>query len=291
MWTMLYGSMIGIALGLTGGGGSIFAVPILLYAVGMPLRDAVTVSLAVVGLTALYGTIIQRKLVQWMPGMILGAGGIAGAPLGAYLGARLPEFWTLLLFAALMMVIGAGMWRDQRSPEACDSRFTCRRDADGVRRLRGPCVLKLLGGGLLTGLLSGTFGVGGGFLVVPALLIVTAMPIERALATSLVCIFLISTSGFVSNLLSVQHLDFALTAWFFAGGVIGMSVGAAVKSSLSGVLLRRVFAVAVLGVSLWITVQTFLGKDPRPRRAHPAAPAHALVSQPPDDDKPLLPPA
>lgn len=65
MLTMLYGSMVGLALGLTGGGGSILAVPLLLYAAGMPLRDAVTVSLGVVGLTALYGAVIQRRLVRW----------------------------------------------------------------------------------------------------------------------------------------------------------------------------------------------------------------------------------
>ena len=267
MLTMLYGSIVGIALGLTGGGGSIFAVPLLLYAVGMSLRDAVTVSLAVVGLTALYGAIIQRRLVNWLPGIILGAGGIVGAPLGALIGARLPEFWTLLLFAALMAAIGVRMWQSANGAEDVDSRFACRRDADGVRRLRGPCILKLLTAGILTGVLSGTFGVGGGFLVVPALLLVTAMPIERALATSLVCIFLISASGFVANLLSVRRLDLELTALFLAGGAIGMTAGAAVKSLLSGPLLKRVFATGVIAVAVWIAVQTFLGKDPRPSTA------------------------
>ncbi len=265
MLTLLYGSIVGIALGLTGGGGSIFAVPLLLYAEGMSLRDAVTVSLAVVGLTALYGAVIQRRLVNWLPGLILGAGGIVGAPLGAFIGARLPEFWTLLLFAALMAVIGVRMWQGANGGEDVDSRFACRRDADGVRRLRGPCILKLLVGGVLTGILSGTFGVGGGFLVVPALLLVTAMPIERALATSLVCIFLISTSGFVANLLSVRHLNLELAAWFLTGGAIGMTAGAALKSLLSGPMLKRIFATGVIAVALWIAVQTILGKDPRPK--------------------------
>jgi uncharacterized membrane protein YfcA len=267
MLTLLYGGIVGIALGLTGGGGSIFAVPLLLYAVGMSLRDAVTVSLAVVGLTALYGAVIQRRLVNWLPGLILGVGGIVGAPLGAFVGARLPEFWTLLLFAALMAVIGIRMWQGANSQEEVDSRFACRRDADGVRRLRGPCIVKLLVGGLITGILSGMFGVGGGFLVVPALLIVTAMPIERALATSLVCIFLISASGFVANLIAVRHLDLELTAWFLAGGAIGMTAGAALKSLLSGPLLKRIFAAGVIAVAVWIAVQTFLGKDPRPKAA------------------------
>ncbi len=253
---MLYGSIVGVALGLTGGGGSIFAVPLLLYAVGLALRDAVTVSLAVVGLTALYGAIIQRRLVQWLPGIIFGMGGILGAPGGALIGAHLPEYWTLILFALLMVFIGVRMWLGANSEGDLDSRFACRRDADGVRRLRWPCAGKLLAWGLVTGVLSGTFGVGGGFLVVPALLLVTAMPIERALATSLVCIFLISTSGFVSNFLTVDHFEYGLAGLFLVGGAIGMTAGAALKSHLSCPLLKRIFAVGVLTVAAWIVVKT-----------------------------------
>jgi uncharacterized membrane protein YfcA len=91
--TMLYGGIVGIALGLTRGGGSIFAVP--LYAIGLPLREAVTVSLGVVGLTALYGADFQWSLVSWLPGIIFGIAGILGAPAGAWIGLRLPQFWTL----------------------------------------------------------------------------------------------------------------------------------------------------------------------------------------------------
>lgn len=261
---MLYGGLVGVALGLTGGGGSIFAVPLLLYAVGLSLRDAITVSLAVVGLTALYGAVFQRKLVNWWPGAMLGAGGILGAPGGAWIGTRLPEFWTLLLFAGLMLVIGVQMWRGANRDETRLYKFACRRDGDGVMRFRWSCAGKLLVAGAITGVLSGTFGVGGGFLVVPALLLVTAMPIERALATSLVCIALISASGFVSNLVTVQHFAFGLAAWFLAGGAVGMTAGAKLKSRLSGRLLKRIFAVGVVGVAVWILSQTLAGREPRP---------------------------
>lgn len=232
--TLLYGGIVGIALGLTGGGGSIFAVRLLLYAVSLPLWDAITVSLAVVGLTALYGSVIQRRLVNWAPGAIFGVDGILGALGGAWLGVRLPEFWTLLLFASLMTFISVRMWRGANRETNPDSRFACRRDADGVRRLGWSCGLKLLTWGGLTGILSGTFGVGGGFLVVPALLLVTAMPIEHALATSLVCIFLISASGFASNLLAGQHLEVGITVWFLTGEAIGMTAGAALNRTCPG---------------------------------------------------------
>jgi len=261
MWTTLYGGVVGIALGLTGGGGSIFAVPLLLYAVGLTLRDAVTVSLAVVGLTALYGAFFQKRLVSWRPGIIFGVGGICGAPAGAWLGARLPEFWTLILFAALMIFIGVRMWMGASADGVPNSRFACRRDPDGTMRLRAPCVFKLLAFGLLTGVLSGAFGVGGGFLVVPALLLVTAMSIERALATSLVCIALISASGFISNLLAIHRFDCGLAGFFLLGGAMGMTFGALLKSRLSAPLLKRLFAVSVLVVAAWIVVRTLAEKE------------------------------
>src|ERR1700732_2930168 len=95
--TTLYGGGVGIAPGLAGGGGSIFPARLLLSAIALPLREAVTVSLGVVGLTALYGAGFQRSLVSWLPGIIFGIGGILGAPAGAWIGVRLPPSWTLLL--------------------------------------------------------------------------------------------------------------------------------------------------------------------------------------------------
>jgi uncharacterized membrane protein YfcA len=112
--------------------------------------------------------------------------------------------------------------------------------------------------------LSGTFGVGGGFLVVPALLLVMAMPIERALATSLVCIALISASAFFSNFLAIHNFPYVLAAWFLVGGALGMTLGASVKAYLSGPLLKRIFAVSIIGIGFWIGTQTLFGKSLKP---------------------------
>lgn len=105
---VILGSIVGISLGLTGGGGSIFAVPLLVYALGLELRRAVALSLAIVGLTALFGALIQGRhgRVLWKAGGTLGAGGIVAAPLGARVGEWLPEPIALYLFAALMGVVG-----------------------------------------------------------------------------------------------------------------------------------------------------------------------------------------
>lgn len=274
---VLCGALVGISLGLTGGGGSIFAVPLLLYVLGLPLRAAVAVSLAVVGLTALYGAFLQRGSVVWGAGALLGAGGIVGAPLGAWLGRALPDAITLWLFAGLMLFIGVQMWRSSGAAEVPLTAFSCRRDPDGVLRFRLSCAGKLVAAGALAGVLSGVFGVGGGFLVVPALLVVTAMPMERALATSLVGIFLISAAAFSANLVSLENFPFPLAGWFLLGGAVGMSGGAVLKSRLSAPLLRRIFALAILGVALWMVGKSLLGGRSGTRAACGFGPEQTMV--------------
>ncbi|MEX1119382.1 MAG: sulfite exporter TauE/SafE family protein [Terrimicrobiaceae bacterium] len=276
---ILCGVLVGGSLGLTGGGGSIFAVPLLLYVLNVPLREAVAVSLVVVGLTALYGAVIQRRLVQWGAGGMLGAGGILGAPVGAMVGAILPELATLLLFAALMFFIGLKMWRNTGAQDVPLTAFSCRRDPDGVLRFHWPCAGKLVAAGAVTGILSGIFGVGGGFLVVPALLLVTAMPMDRALATSLVGIALISAAAFAANLFTLESFPGGLAAWFLVGSAIGMTGGASLKSRLPTPLLKKIFALAILGVALWILIQQALES----RTSGPVASGEtlsAMINQP-----------
>jgi uncharacterized membrane protein YfcA len=249
---ILSGILVGLALGLTGGGGSILAVPLLLGILGLALRDAVAVSLAVVGLTALYGAALQWKQVRWGAGAVLGTGGILGAPLGAYVGANWPESLTLGLFALLMLFIAVKMWRGGQSQDVPLSLWTCRRDPEGRLHFQWSCAAKLGVAGAITGVLSGIFGVGGGFLVVPALLLVTAMPISSALATSLVGIFLISAAAFASNLLTLPSFPTMTAAWFLLGGAVGMTGGSWWKNSIPQELLRRVFAGALIVVALWV---------------------------------------
>lgn len=254
---ILSGAVVGLALGLTGGGGSILAVPLLLGVSGLALRDAVAVSLAVVGLTALYGALLQRKQVRWAAGAVLGVGGISGAPLGALLGTKLPEALTLGLFAALMIFIAVKMWQGGQSQDIPLTMWTCRRDPEGQLRFHWDCAVKLVAAGALTGMLSGIFGVGGGFLVVPALLVVTAMPVKAALASSLVGIFLISSAAFTANLIARPSFPTEVAVWFFLGGVAGITVGSWGKNLLPAEMLRRVFAAALVVVAVWVGVRAW----------------------------------
>ncbi len=251
------GCLVGLSLGLSGGGGSILAVPFLLYGLGLGFRDAVVVSLAVIGLTAIYGAVVQHRKVEWRAGAILGAGGIFGAPVGAWLGARMPESLSLLLFAGLMLFIGLRMWRGKEDSEGLPLAIRCRRHADGKLHFEWSCARKLGAAGVLTGILSGIFGVGGGFLVVPALLAVVALPIERALATSLVGIALISSSGFLANFLLTPSLPLEPAVWFFAGSALGMTAGVRVKDFLPALALRRIFSAMVVLVAIWVIWKNF----------------------------------
>jgi len=258
---LIFGILVGLSLGLTGGGGSIFAVPLLIYGLGLPLRDAVIISLAVVGTTALFGAAIQSRrpgLVLWGAGAMLGLGGIIGAPIGAKVGMALPDSLTLLLFSLLMFVIGIRMLRAGSSAaEIPLSWATCARGEHGLPRFTPTCGGKLIAAGTVTGILSGIFGVGGGFLVVPALMFVTGVSIERALATSLVGIALISGAAFASNIFfEARALPLGLTLVFLLGALGGMIAGSRFKHRLPAETLRRIFAVSVITLALVIAAKT-----------------------------------
>lgn len=282
---LLFGGAMGLSLGLTGGGGSILAVPLLVYGLGLELRAAVAVSLAVVGLTALFGAAIQARsrLVLWRAGALLGAGGIVAAPLGARLGAVLPDDLVLVLFAALMVLVGVRMARCSSDHGAADGtgsaggaggpdtgagakralevpvgRLRCPRSEDGMPRPTPSCMAKLAGAGAVAGVLSGFFGVGGGFLLVPALLWVGSVRIEHALATSLVAIALISVSGFAANVGAAGRIALSVAVLFGAGGALGMLAGARLKRHLSPVVLSRVFAAVAVIAGFYVVVQVVL---------------------------------
>lgn len=247
-----YGILVGVSLGLTGGGGSILAVPLLLYGLGVPLRAAVAVSLAVVGLTALYGAILQARSGQvvWRAGWIIGLGGILAAPFGAKIGAALPEQVTLIAFAGLMLFIGVMMFLKNADADSVLMRLACERTPEGLPRFSILCAGKLVVAGLLVGLLSGIFGVGGGFLIVPAILFTAAVSIERALATSLVAIFLISTSALAANWSALAEVTAAIPLVFLAGSLAGLTMGTQVKRLLPTQVLGRGFAGVVVLVAL-----------------------------------------
>ena len=256
---LLIGWIVGLALGLTGGGGSILAIPLLLYWLHLPFVEAKMVSLAAVGLTSLIGSILQCRYggVRWSAGALLGLGGILSSPLGFFLGRMLDPRLNFGLFASLMTIVAWRMWRNQMDLPL--SRWSCPKNEQGKTNPTLSCAGKILGAGGLAGIMAGMFGVGGGFLVVPALQIVTGMGMERAAATSLVALSAISGGAFFFGLKSGAAVDPAILGLFCLGGGVGMALGIWGKKFCSSVVLSRLFATLAILAALYIFFRLLSG--------------------------------
>jgi uncharacterized membrane protein YfcA len=220
---MTSGSLVGFTLGLVGGGGSVLAVPMMVYVVGVrqPHLAIGTSALAVAANAgaALVGH-ARTGNVNWACGAVFGAAGVTGALGGSTLGRLIDGQRMLFLFALLMLVVAAAMVRRRNEGGHADV---------AVTRHTLP---RLLGLGLGTGMLAGFFGIGGGFLIVPALIGATGMPIYRAIGTSLIAVS--AFSGTTAMTYALAHLlDFTLAGTFIAGGLGGSLAGAALSRRLA----------------------------------------------------------
>lgn len=264
---LIFGALVGFSLGLTGGGGALFAVPLLTYGLGLPAHEAVGVSLVSVGATSFVGFLqrSRRGLVEFPTGLLFAFAGMMGAPCGSWLSLRVSETALLGMFAVLMLMIAAHLWRKAgdrtaRLPILSDEAAgpTCRRDPTGKLFLTSRCAALLASIGLLTGILSGLFGVGGGFIIVPALVLFSGMGIQRAIGTSLLVIALVSVSGTLSHLAAGRDLSLATAGLFTVGSVGGLFVGSWLGQRLAGPALQRFFAAAIVLVAVYVIVRTTL---------------------------------
>ena len=262
--TFIFGVIVGFSLGLTGGGGAIFAVPLLIYGIGLSTRDAVGTSTVTVGVTAFAGFIqrMRRSQVEFPTGIIFAAAGIVGAPFGSWLASRVSDSVLLGMFSFLMIVIAMRMWMTagKRSSYAIladdDYGPTCQRDPVGKLTITTDCGLLLAGVGLWTGVLTGLFGVGGGFIIVPALVTFSGMGIQRAIGTSLLVISLVSVSGAASHLVMNANLPIATAAMFASGSIAGLFAGSRLSRGLSGAGLQKIFAAAIVVIAAYVIVRS-----------------------------------
>lgn len=264
--SLIFGAVVGLSLGLTGGGGAIFAVPLLVYGLGLPTREAVGVSLAAVGATSLVGFLHRWRLgqIEFRTGLLFAVAGMLGAPMGSWIAGLLPEALLLSLLAGLMVVVAIRLWQQASRPVTETAKCptgdhqdgpTCQRDATGTLILTSRCAVLLMIVGVLTGILSGLFGVGGGFVIVPALVLFSGMSIHRAVGTSLMVIALVSVSGVTSHLWAGRAISPEITGMFVLGGVGGLFAGQQIGRQLSGPVLQKVFAVAILAVAAFVVVR------------------------------------
>jgi uncharacterized membrane protein YfcA len=243
--TLLFGALVGLCLGLVGGGGSILTVPILVYALGEGVHRATGTALAIVGANALIGAWEHGRAgrVRWPVALVFGGAGILGAFGGSWLNHLAPARLVLVGFAVLLLAAAATM-----------ARMRLRDRPAGVAHL-SPRVVQT---GFGVGVLTGFFGVGGGFLIVPTLVLVLGLPMREAVGTSLLVIAINSAAALAGHL-RFGGIDPGVTLLFIVGGAAGSILGSRLAGQIDERRLRQGFAALIVLVAAYILAHTVLG--------------------------------
>lgn len=231
--------LIGVSLGMLGGGGSILSVPILTYVADLEPSAAIASSLFIVGVTSATGALSHARAgrVRWRTGILFGAAGMVGAFVGGRLSAYIPGRVLMIVFGFMMAGTAIAMIR---------KRTTIRAPLVGDLP-----VLKVLGVGVLVGVVTGTIGAGGGFVVVPALVLLGGVGMEVAVGTSLVVITMSSLAGFAGHLGEVD-LDWPLTLAVTAAAVAGSLLGGRLVGRIPPAALRRGFGIFLIAMAVLV---------------------------------------
>ncbi|MFN8493602.1 MAG: sulfite exporter TauE/SafE family protein [Caldilineaceae bacterium] len=245
---LILGFAIGLSLGFLGGGGSILTVPALVYIVGQSPQAAVTASLLIVGANSAMGAFFHRTqgTQNWRVALLFGGSGMLTAYFAAGLSKLLPSTVLMILFASLMMVVGAFMILSK--PPATQNQTG-----------RGWLITVVSGAGI--GVLTGFLGVGGGFLIVPALVMLVGLPIRQSVGTSLIIIAMNSLAGLLGHLHGMS-IDLTVVALFVAAGLAGSLLGARLAKVTKPEQLRTSFATFVILLAVFLlydNVRKFFG--------------------------------
>ena len=249
---LLSGGLIGLVLGVVGGGGSILAVPLLVYVVGIGSPHAAigtaAVAVAANALASLAGH-ARGGRVKWRCAGVFAASGVIGAAVGAELGKAMDGQRLMALFGMLMIGVGVSMLRKRRKADAPDVRLT--------RESAAVLLPRLVPIGLGVGLAAGFFGIGGGFLIVPGLILATAMPLVYAIGTSLVVVSALGLTTATSYALS-GLVDWGVTALLIAGGIAGSVAGIRLGRALANRkgALEKGFAAVVIAVGGYVLLSS-----------------------------------
>ncbi len=248
LYALLSGFLSGGALGMTGGGGSILAVPLLVYVVGENVHLAIGTSLIAVGVTSLISSVsyMKQSLVKFKIAFLMASPGIISTYLGAWVNKGVKGPVLLLVFALLMLYIGYLMLRQKKGENEP-------LEAGGKVNY-----LRILSLGFITGLASGFFGIGGGFLLVPALYLGARLSMKESVATSLFIIFLFGVFGLVSYEIQGRHIDLAISSVFVVGGAAGGILGAYIAKQTDQNKLRKVFSLFIILIGLAVFVENLL---------------------------------
>ena len=241
--TIALSVVVGLAIGLLGGGGTILLLPLLVYVAGLETKEAIATSLLVVGVTSVFATITHARSgnVRWRTGVLFGAAGMVGAYAGGLLSRFIPGWVLMLAFAAMMIATAVAMLRPRTAA------------ATGAARGSLP-LLRIIADGLVVGLVTGIVGAGGGFLVVPALALLGGLPMVAAVGTSVLVIAMKSFAG-LAGYLSTVSIDWALAAGVSVTAVIGAVIGGRLAGKVDPAVLRTIFGWFVLVMATVILAQ------------------------------------
>jgi uncharacterized membrane protein YfcA len=255
-----FGLAIGVAVGMLGGGGSVLAVPVLVYVLGQNVQDATTASLVIVTAGAIAGGLghAREGRICWRHAAAFTAAAVPGVAAGTALGNTVSGSALIAAFAVIMLLAAAATWR-----KATGSRDQHPADPDRAPSCPPVRLARDLVAGVTIGMMTGFFGVGGGFLIVPTLAIFLALSMRLAVGTSLAIITASSLLGLAAHLLAGRGLDVPVTAAMTVACIVGALAGAAVAGRVPQRQLGRGFAALVAAVAAYLLVSAaFLGGPP-----------------------------
>ena len=256
------GGIVGILMGLTGAGGGILSVPLLVFFLHLPVAEAAPMSLSAIALSAGVGAILglKNKILRYKAAGLMATFGLLLSPLGLWVAQQVPNAPLLIIFSGTLFFVSIRLLlqarreilqlpKPKRKPPPC-----LLHPEIGKFTWNIPCARSLMLAGSCAGFLSGLLGVGGGFVIVPALKRYTDLPAQSIVATSLGVLALISTGGFMFSAFS-GSLNMALAAPFSIGALGGLLVGRSIGKHLSGPRLQQIFAVLTLIVAMSLAIK------------------------------------
>ena len=267
---MLLGFTVGVILALTGAGGGILAVPLLVFGAGLNMAEAGPIALLSVGLAAALGALLGLKngTVRYKAAALIAAAAIVCSPLGLWVAQHSPNRPLTMVFSLLLLYVAVRVFQRAMHEGSAHPSLTgastskavppCQLDDErGKLRWTAPCARALALSGVMAGTLSGLLGVGGGFVMVPALQRCTNLTTQSIVATSLAVIALVSLAGVAASAAS-GHLQWAIALPFAAGALGGMLGGRLIASRLAGPYLQKAFAIVSAAVAIALFIKAIL---------------------------------